>query len=380
MCQHKSPKRQLPGLRIMAACYLMVCCYDASGVHAQVPDWVVFPGKEWQVLTPEEAGIRDVAAWNRWVEATKKTAKGASFQGEDHRGDKWGAAITRGGYLIQTFGNPDYKYQTASGAKAFIQACLQLAIDKGLVKRGDDLLKDYWTGKGELNSRHTYMNEGHHVHLTFNHLKNHTGAFPITNGHSWKLFGKNYGQPAPKWAKCTNDPDYDNYAHAKPGTVSKQYTSGGYWRLAQALTAVWDKDLKQVMDENLFVHMGTEPGDWDWLPGKVVHDSKNLYPKMPDYGLFVDPPYKINGHVVRTGGTGLVMNAKDLARYGLLVATGGRWKGKRLISSVVAAGGGNGSAARGYGGNAMGSRGDVTTTMKGTKVPWHLFEKPPRPK
>jgi CubicO group peptidase (beta-lactamase class C family) len=330
------------------------------------------------VVTPEEAGIRDVAAWKRWVEATQQTAKGASFQGEDHRGNKWGVAITRGGYLIQTFGDPDYKYQTASGAKAFIQACLQLAIDKGLIKNGDALIKNHWIGKDQLNSRHKYMNEGHHNHLTFNHLKNHMGAFAITNGHSWKLFGKNYGQDPPPWAECTRDPDYDNYAQAKPGTVTKQYSSGGYWRLAQALTALWDKDLKEVMDEHLFGQMGIEPDDWDWLSGQVVHDSKDLYPRMPDYGLFCDPPYKINGHVVRTGGTGVVMSAKDLARYGLLVATSGEWKGKRLITVVVDAGGGNGSAARGYRG-VIGSRGDVTTTMKGTKVPWDLFKDPPKP-
>lgn len=363
---------------LMAACCLLgVCC--AGRAWAQVPDWVVFPDKDWKTLSPEEAGIRDVAAWNKWVEETRNTAKGASFQGEDHRGNKWGAAITRGGYLIQTFGDPDYKYQTASGAKAFVQACLQLAIDKGVIKSGDELIKDYWTGEGELNSRHKFMTEGEHVFLTFNHLRSHTGAFPVTNGHSWKLLGHNYGKAAPKWAKVTKDPDYDNYSHAKPGTVGMQYSSGGYWRLAQALTAVWDKDLKQVMDENLFVHMGIEPNEWDWLPGQVVHDSKDLYPKMPEYGLFVDPPYKINGHVVRTGGTGIVMSAKDFARWGLLVATGGEWNGKRLISSVVAAGGGNGSSARGYGGNVMGSRAEVTTTMKGINVPWKLFENPPSP-
>jgi CubicO group peptidase (beta-lactamase class C family) len=126
--------------------------------------------------------------------------------------------------------------------------------------------------------------------------------------------------------------------------------------------------------------LGIDPDDWDWLPGQTVHDSNDLYPRMPDYGLFVDPPHQINGRVVRTGGTGIVMSAKDLARYGLLVACRGQWKGKRLISSVVDAGGGNGSAARGYGGSVIGSRGDVTTTMKGAKVPWGLCEKPPRPK
>ena len=46
------------------------------------------------------------------------------------------------------------------------------------------------------------------------------------------------------------DPDYDNYAHAAPGSVSR-YSSGGYWRLSQALTAIWKKDLKQVLDERI---------------------------------------------------------------------------------------------------------------------------------
>jgi CubicO group peptidase (beta-lactamase class C family) len=355
----------------------IACLACAASAYAEGPDGVVYPDKEWKVLTAEEAGVRDVAAWNRWVAATTKPAKGASFQGEDHSGNKWGVAITRGGYLIQTFGDPDYEYQTASGSKAFVQACLQLAIDKGLINSGDELIKNYWTGEGELNSKHKYLNEGQHNHLTFNHLKNHMGAFAITNGHSWKLLGKNYGQDRPEWSKCTRDPDYDNYCQAKPGSVSQQYSSGGYWRLAQALTALWDKDLKVVMDEHLFTHMGIAPNDWDWLPGNVVRNKKDLYPNMPDYGLFVDAPYRINGHTVRTGGTGIVMSAKDLARYGLLVATGGEWKGKRLISSIVAAGGGNGSAARGYHG-VMGSRGDVTTTMKGTQVPWQLFDEPPR--
>jgi len=100
---------------------------------------------------------------------------------------------------------------------------------------------------------------------------------------------------------------------------------------------------------------------------------------MPGYGLFIDPPYEINGQVVRGGAGWVVMSPKNLARWGLLVATGGQWKGKRLISKVVDAGGGNGSSARGYGGELMGSRGDVTTTIKGTKVPWQLFEEPPKP-
>lgn len=346
---------------------------------AQVPGWVVYPDKQWLTLTPDQAGIRDVAAWNKWVVATEKSERGASFQGEDHSGNKWGVAITRGGYLIQTFGDPDYKCQTASLGKAFTIACLQLAIDEGLVKSGDDLINDHWTGVGELNAKHKFMTAGHHKQLTFNHLKSHTGAFPITNGWSWRK-GKNYGTPAPNWAHCTHDPDHDNYAHAKPGTVGRTYSSGGYWRLAQALTAVWKQDLKQVLDERIMGPIGIPPDHWDWTPGKVVRDNKNWYPKMPGYGEFLDAPYKIDGQVVRGGPGWVVMSPKDLARWGLLVATGGQWKGKQLISRIQGHGGGNGSHVGGVGGNAVGSWGRVTSTFNQGQIPWKLFADSPKPK
>ncbi|MFC2087242.1 serine hydrolase domain-containing protein [Bacteroidota bacterium] len=350
---------------------LTLMCTSKEKTKSEVPDWVVFPKKKWQTITLEEAGMSDVEAWNHWVDSVKQNAKGASFQAEDHSGNQWGVVITRGGYVIQTFGNPEYKYQTASLGKCFTMACLQLAIDEGIIKSGDDLIKDYWTGEGQLNSSHKYLNKGYHNTLSFNHLKNHTGGFPITNGWSWQNCN-NYGDEAPSWAKCTQDPDYDNYAHAEPGSVGKHYSSGGYWRLVQALTAVWQKDLKQVMDEKLFSHMGISAGSWIWPAGETVHDSTTWYPSMPGYGLFLDPPYYIDGHIIR-GGQWVVMSAEDLARYGLLVATGGIWDGKRLISYVRGHNGGNGSNVGGKGGDIMGSWGKVTTNFKHGEIPWQLF-------
>ena len=360
-----------------ATCLLGVATIEAAQAPSSVPDWVTFPEEEWQTITPEEAGIEDVAAWDGWVEAARQKARGAAFQGEDHSGNKWGVAIARGGYLVETFGDPDYRYQTASLGKAFNRACLQLAVDDGLIPSTDALIKDYWTGADELNSPHKYLDKGHHNWLSFGHLADHTGGFPITNGWSWQQ-GKNYSVEAPKWAKCTNDPDYDNYSHARPGEVGYSYSSGGYWRLAQALTALWGKDLKDVLDEKLFVPMGIPPDRWEWTPGHVVREREDFYPRMPGYGLFIDPPHSIDGNVVR-GGQWVVMSAKDLARYGLLVATGGVWNGERLIGRAVAGGGGNGSEATGIGGNATGSVGIVTSTFKGVKIPWHLFTRPPAP-
>ena len=36
---------------------------------------------------------------------------GASFGGEDHSGENYGAVITRGGYLIHTWGDRHYRHQ-----------------------------------------------------------------------------------------------------------------------------------------------------------------------------------------------------------------------------------------------------------------------------
>ena len=195
----------------------------------------------------------------------------------------------------------------------------------------------------------------------------HYGGFPVTNGFYWRRaayahgktsWGRGFyapsnsavakGSSVPEWAKWTGDPSYDNYAHAEPGTVGI-YSSGGIWRLSQVLTALWDQDLKQVLDERLFSKIGICADGWDWIPGRVVYENKDFYPHMPGYGDFLDPPYEINGHIIRGGGGWVVISAEDLARFGLLVATGGIWEGERLIGSewVQSHGGGNGSLVTG---------------------------------
>ncbi len=93
--------------------------------------------------------------------------------------------------------------------------------------------------------------------------------------------------------------------------------------MSQALTAVWKKELKDVLDEKLFSHMGIKPDDWQWATGKELHDNKLWYPKMPGYGLYCDPPYEFNDCRVQGGGGWVVMSASDLARVGLLVASRG---------------------------------------------------------
>ena len=134
----------------------------------------------------------------------------------------------------------------------------------------------------------------------------------------------------PDWVKWTGDPFYDLYAHAEPGTVGL-YSSAGFWRLSQALTAVWGRDLKDVLDERLFGKIGIPPDRWDWLPGGYVKDQKYFYPDIPDSYTYLDPPYEIDGNTVRSGPGWVVISASDLARFGHLNATLGNWKGEQIV-------------------------------------------------
>ena len=98
----------------------------------------------------------------------------------------------------------------------------------------------------------------------------------------------------PAWANWSGDPFYDLYSHAAPGT-QEHYSSAGFWRMGQALTYVWDRDLKDVLDERLFGKIGIAPGSWDWYNGETVQSQKYFYPTIPDSYTYLDPPYRING-------------------------------------------------------------------------------------
>ncbi len=304
---------------------------DFGAAPAEIPDWVNYPGSEWETITPEQAGL-NIQKFNAWVKSqTPCFGKASGHQ----KPDGGGVVITRAGYILHTWGDPDFKCQSASLGKTFTRMVLQLAIDKGLIRSAHDLVKDYWTGAGQL-APHKVMTQGHNAEVRFIHLQEMKAGFPVTNGWFWKTqdpTGMIGSTEIPSWAKYTGDPHYDNYAHITPGTTYR-YSSGGYWRFSQALTAVWKKDLKEVLDENIMSIIGIPPERWDWLYGEEVRKNHDFYPQHPDYGGYIDPPYMINGIRVRGGPGWVAMSAKDFARLGLLIATQGVWNGERLISEL----------------------------------------------
>ena len=349
----------------------------------EIPGWITYPEDDWEQISIEQAGI-DPGQWERFLAGLDVGA--SAWEGEAHGENEWGAVLARGGYLVHTWGDRNYRFQTASLGKAFTWAVFGLAATEGLVGP-DDLICKTWTGEGQLSHPHKYLDQGHHRKLTWRHLlgrkdaHGHDGGFPVTNGFYWRRgssaqMKKQAGEPVPSWAKWTGDPFYDNYAHAAPGTV-RTYSSGGIWRLSQALTALWQRDIKQVLDDGLLGKIGIPPDAWEWVPGRTVHEDTDWYPHMPGYGDFIDPPYEFDGHVVRGGGGWVVMGAADLARFGHLVATRGSWKGEQLIDPQWIRGhrGGNDSQVDGESRHYT-AMGKVTTRGIDYPFPDDLFAGP----
>lgn len=289
---------------------------------------VVFPGEHWLEATPEQVGI-DGKKLEEVI--AKANIHGGGFGGVKVGDGQWGAVLTRNGYVVRRWGNPSYRYQqSASLGKCIVRALFGLSVEAGVIKPDEPIGKT-WTGRGQLSHPHKDLDEGLHRQLTWRHLVEHQGGFVLESGFHWRNRTMFHGA-IPPGVTWTGDPSFDNFAHTPPGSTTR-YSSAGYWRLAQALTVAWKRDLKEVLDERLFRHLGIPADRWEWLPGKEVHDTRDFYPDFPGYGEYVDPPYEIEGRVVRGGPGWMRISAEDLARFGLLIATGGVWNGKRLIGS-----------------------------------------------
>ena len=153
-------------------------------MEQKIPDWVTYPRNDWTEIPPAEAGL-DVEKFERFLAGLD--IRGASFGGENHTGNQWGTVLTRGGYLVHAWGDPRYRFQTASMGKAFMWVLIGFAVAEGLLDP-DEPIHRSWTGEGELSHPHKYLDRDHHRTLTWRHLigpkekSAHQGGFPMELG------------------------------------------------------------------------------------------------------------------------------------------------------------------------------------------------------
>lgn len=278
-------RRWFPVVLALGACSLPVFAQN------------VFPGAEWARKSPAELGFDEIAL--------KKLIPSYGI----------GGVIIRHGYVAASWGDPNLALQTASLGKAFTGTVLGLAVDAGMVKLDDPVWKT-WTGEGQLSHHYKDLDYGLQAGITWRDFVTMTAGFWDTEG----VFTPGAQLGEDRWT----------YARREPGKKF-EYSDPGMWRFSQALTKLWGQDIKQVFDEKIMSQIGIPANRWDWIPGKKVHDEE-LYPTVPGYGGYLDPPYEFDGHVVRGGPGWIVIGANDLARFGYLMLRNGNWDGKQLIS------------------------------------------------
>jgi len=280
-----------------------------------------FPSRhEWWTKTPSNAGF-DAAKLQAAIEFAQanesksprdlRRSHDLSFAREAYgealgpfqpRGAQTGV-ILRHGYIVAGWGEPMRPDMTFSVAKSFLSTTVGIAYDKGLIGNLNERVAGYVPDPealfpGDRNKK-----------ITWDHLLRQTSDWEGT------LWGK------PDWAdrppKEVPFPDYIARKHAEPGTTWK-YNDVRVNLLALAALHVWRRPLPEVLREYVMDPIGAS-STWRWtgyenswieLDGRKVQSVSG------------------GGH----WGGGLVISARDMARFGLLTLNRGQWAGRSILS------------------------------------------------
>ncbi|HUF75084.1 MAG TPA: serine hydrolase [Longimicrobiales bacterium] len=296
-----------------------------------------FPGQypDWERRAPAELGL-DAAGIQRAVEIAQAGESNSPRDlalnhhrtfGREPFGEAIGPFTVRApqtgiivyrGYIVAEWGDPYKVDNTFSVAKSFLSTTVGLAYDRGMIRDVHEPVRPYMApivledGDGEpgdeAGRRPKLLFESEHNRkITFDHLLRQTSDWEGT------LWGK------PEWA---DRPDRDastwgTRPRNEPGTVF-EYNDTRVNLLGLVATSVWRQPLPEVLREHVMDPIGASP-TWRW------HGYDNSW-------------ITLDGHPVQavSGGShwggGMLINAYDLARFGLLTMHEGMWNGERIIS------------------------------------------------
>jgi len=226
-----------------------------------------WPSNEWRRATPAEADL-DSAKLNT-ARDYALTSGGSGY-------------ITRGGKVVLSWGDTRQPYDLKSSTKSFGSIALGLAIKDRRVSLTDQARALHPTlgTPPETNATTARLDE-----ITIFHLASQTAGFQKPGGYTPLLF--------------------------RAGTMWDYSDSGPNW-LAECLTLIYRRDLDEVMFERVFTPLGIQRSDLVW--------RKNQY-----------RPESINGIKRREFGAGIHANVDAMARIGLLMLRGGRWRDAQII-------------------------------------------------
>ncbi len=244
---------------------LLIALLADDCTSAQAPFW---PGATWPGAAPAAVGLDAETL----------------MEARDYALSAGGAGcIVRHGNVVMKWGDTRRLFDLKSTTKSFGATALGLALLDGKV-RLDDPAQKYHPTFGvppESNAQTGWLGK-----ITLRMLANQTAGFEKPGGYQPLLF--------------------------EPGTAW-HYSDGGPNWLAECLTLVYARDIKEVLFERVFDPIGIARSDLRW--------RNNAY-----------RPHEINGLPRREFGSGISANIEAMVRFGYLYLHKGNWDGREILS------------------------------------------------
>ncbi len=210
--------------------------------------------------------------------------------------------ITRHGYIVAEWGDPNRADISNSVTKTFLTTVVGLAVQRGLIKDVNDYARDYMPPHVDL------FEAPHNQKIKWDDLLRQTSDWQGT------LWGK------PDWADRPVGATLDEQEHRK------LYESGTHFKyndvrvnaMALAALQVWRKPLPEVLREEVMNPIGAS-STWRW------------------YG-YENSWVDIDGQKVQSvsggghWGGGMFINSYDMARFGYMYLRNGKWKDRQIMS------------------------------------------------
>ena len=298
------------------------------------------PAGAWERRSPSAMGMDSVKLADAIAYAVEKESKtprdlelnhyqtfgrepfGAAIGPLAPRGGATGV-ILRKGYVVATWGDPTAVEIVNSVTKSFLSTVVGLAFDAGRIRSVDDtvsqvmppILRAYPNGTGlgaDWPGDAKWLrpfDSPHNKRLTWDHLLRQVSDWEGT------LWGK------PEWADrpAQQVNTWTTRPRVEPGSAY-EYNDTRVNVLALAALQVWRQPLPDILRDKIMEPIGAS-NTWRWygydnswivLDGKLVQSVSG------------------GGH----WGGGIMINAWDMARFGLLTQRRGVWGGKQLLSEA----------------------------------------------
>ncbi len=223
-----------------------------------------------------------------------------------------GIVVVRKGYIVfEKYFNgysPDDTHHVASVTKSITSALIGIAVDAGYIRGIDqkvlEFFPEYVQGAGDFRKRA----------VTLKHLLTMTAPFP------WKT---GTAEPLDRMRRQRDWVKYALNQLGRNGQLGRfQYSTAGAHLLSAIITQTTGKCAREFGNERLFQPLGMRKIPDHDIKSFLLDDvfGKNVT------GWTKDP----NGN--STGGWGLTITPRDMARFGFLYLNHGIWDNKQIIS------------------------------------------------